>query len=113
MTTPPSPSSDLERLRALGFTPEDLARVTGVRNRTAVAWLRGARMPRADHEERLASLAEIANHAARVVKQDAVALWLRSPIPAFDGQVALDLIARRQDQHVHTMIRALEEGVFT
>jgi hypothetical protein len=42
-----------------------------------------------------------------------IAVWLRKPVPALDGEKPIDLIARGESVRVERLISALEEAPFT
>jgi len=96
----------LDRLRALGFTTDEIH--TLVVSRRTLARRRAANEPLSLSEtDRTLRLERIAEHAERVFhNREKAQLWLRSEIVALDGSRPIDLLqtesgARKVEQVLH------------
>ncbi len=94
----------------LGFSQEELARVTGYSVRAVAGWeagkkLSGAARQKVVETDRLrAALAEIMPAAA-------VGEWMRTPNPAFEGQTPIQVIERGEADRIWRMIVQIDSGV--
>ena len=66
---------------------------------------------RREAEERLLELRAVVDLARRVMRDDAVRLWLRSPSVDLDYRKPLDVIAAGDYQRAIDLLLALAEGV--
>jgi uncharacterized protein (DUF2384 family) len=55
---------------------------------------------------------EIVERLARVI-EPYIAVWLREPVPALDGERPIDVTARGEPGRVERLISALEDAPFT
>jgi hypothetical protein len=60
------------------------ARDTGAGLSTAEAWLARRRAPSGARAERLLELSAIVEQAGRVLRADAIPVWLNKPVPSLD-----------------------------
>ena len=63
------------------LTARDIARATGAGQSTVEAWLARTRAPSGTRAERLLELAAIVEQAARVLRPEAIPVWLNKPVP--------------------------------
>jgi transcriptional regulator with XRE-family HTH domain len=95
---------------SLGFSQEELARVTGYSVRAIAGWeagkkLSGAARQKVVETDRLrAALAEIMPAAE-------VGTWMRAPNPAFEGQTPIQVIERGETDRIWLMIVQIDAGV--
>ena len=64
-----------------GVDTADLARVSNTNPRSVARWRTQQTAPRREAEERLLELRAVVDLAGKVIRGDAVRLWLRSPDP--------------------------------
>jgi len=94
----------------LGFSQEELARVTGYSVRAIAGWeagkkLSGAARQKVVETERLrAALAEI-------MPPSDLGNWMRTPNPAFEGQTPIQVIERGEADRIWRMILQIDAGV--
>lgn len=94
----------------LGFSQEELARVTGYSVRAIAGWeggkkLSGAARQKVVETDRLrAALSEIMPAAD-------VGEWMRTPNPAFEGQTPIQVIERGEADRIWRMIIQIDSGV--
>lgn len=94
----------------LGFSQQELARVTGYSVRAIAGWeagkkLSGAARQKVVETDRLrAALAEIMPAAQ-------VGEWMRTPNPAFEGQSPIRVIERGEADRIWRMIAQIDSGV--
>jgi DNA-binding transcriptional regulator YiaG len=62
------------------LTARDIARATGTGQSTVEAWLARTRAPSGTRAERVLELAAIVEQAARVLRPDAIPVWLNKPV---------------------------------
>jgi uncharacterized protein (DUF2384 family) len=55
----------------------------------------------------------IVERLARVIEPSYIAVWLRKPVPALDGERPIDVIARGESARVGRLVSALEDAPFT
>lgn len=95
---------------SLGFSQEELARVTGYSVRAIAGWeagkkLSGAARQKVVETDRLrAALSEIMPAAE-------VGTWMRAPNPAFEGQTPIQVIERGEADRIWRMIVQIDAGV--
>ncbi|WP_428115042.1 antitoxin Xre/MbcA/ParS toxin-binding domain-containing protein [Candidatus Poriferisodalis sp.] len=94
--------------RRAGIRPRhrDAARV-----RNAVHRRHPVAVPSREAEERLLELRAVVDLARRVIREDAIRLWLRTPDPDLGYRKPLDVIAAGEYQRVIDLLLALAEGV--
>ncbi len=115
MPTPsPTPALELAQLYESDVVgTADLARVTGASPRSVARWRAGDAAPREQAERRLRELHAIVDLASRVMSDDAIRYWLRSPNPDLGYEKPLDLVAAGSHQRVTDLLLGLAEGVTT
>ena len=112
--SPPSPALVVAQLYERDVVgPGELARVTGTSQRTVARWRAGDAAPREQAERRLREVRTIVDLASRVMPDDAIRYWLRSPNPDLGYEKPLDLIAEGSHQRVTDLLLGLAEGVTT
>ena len=89
----------------------DLARVSDTNPRSVARWRTQQTAPRREAEERLLELRAVLDLARRVIREDAIRLWLRTPDPDLGYRKPLDVIAVGEYQRVIDLLLALAEGV--
>ncbi|WP_420621876.1 antitoxin Xre/MbcA/ParS toxin-binding domain-containing protein [Candidatus Poriferisodalis sp.] len=89
----------------------DLARVSDTNPRSVARWRTQQTAPRREAEERLLELRAVVDLARRIIREDAIRLWLRSPDPDLGYRKPLDVIASGEYQRVIDLLLALAEGV--
>ena len=95
------------------LTARDIARATGAGQSTVEAWLARTRAPSGTRAERLLELAAIVEQAARVLRADAIPVWLNKPVPSLEHEKPIDLIARGEYRRVADVLAGLETATFS
>lgn len=112
MTSRTTLTSLLDHLYESGVVDTaDLARVSDTNPRFVARWNVGNATPRREAEERLLELRAVVDLARRVMRDDAVRYWMRSPNPELGYEKPLDLIAAGEYQRVVDLLLALAEGM--
>ena len=89
----------------------DLARVSDTNPHSVARWRTKQTAPRREAEERLLELRAVVDLARKVIRDDAVRLWLRSPDPDLGYRKPLDVIAAGEYQRLIDLLLGLAEGV--
>jgi putative toxin-antitoxin system antitoxin component (TIGR02293 family) len=95
------------------LTARDIARATGAGQSTVEAWLAHRRRPSGTRAERLLELAAIVEQAVRVLRPEAVPVWLNKPIESLDHDKPIDVIARGEYVRVADVLAGLESATFS
>jgi predicted transcriptional regulator len=105
-------SLDVREIRqGLGLSRERFARLLDVSARTVERWEEHDELPsRAGVRQRLLTLREIEEMGRLVYEPAALRRFLASPMPAFGGQSALQLVAAGQSGRVLGALASLYEG---
>jgi len=94
------------------LTARDIATATGAGLSTVEAWLARLRAPRGARAQRLLELAAIVEQAARVLRPEAIPVWLNKPVPALHHDKPVELIARGEYRRVAELLAELETPTF-
>jgi transcriptional regulator with XRE-family HTH domain len=106
-------ADEARRIRDTGhLSDRDIARATGAGVSTVGAWMRRTRSPRGERAERLAALSAIIERLAGVMEPSYIPVWLYEPLPAFDDEKPIDLLAAGEWRRVARLISALESPTF-
>jgi putative toxin-antitoxin system antitoxin component (TIGR02293 family) len=95
------------------LTARDIARATGAGQSTVEAWLARTRAPSGTRAERLLELAAIVEQAARVLRPEAIPVWLNKPVPSLEQNKPIELIARGDYRRVADVLAGLETATFS
>jgi putative toxin-antitoxin system antitoxin component (TIGR02293 family) len=95
------------------LTARDIARATGAGQSTVEAWLARTRAPSGTRAERLLELAAIVEQAARVLRPEAIPVWLNKPVPSLEQHKPIELIARGEYRRVADVLAGLETAMFS
>jgi uncharacterized protein (DUF2384 family) len=95
------------------LTARDIARATGAGQSTVEAWLARTRGPSGARAQRLVELAAIVEQAARVLRAEAIPVWLNKPVPALDHDKPVEVIARGDYRRVADLLAGLETASFS
>lgn len=98
-----------EARQGLGVTRKVFSRLTGFSERSIASWESGRR-PSPQSRQRLLEMRRLQEALARIMDRDAIAAWLSSPNPAFDGLKPLEVIERGQIDRIWRMVFLLESG---
>lgn len=111
----PAPTMRLRELRAaLGLSRERMARLLDVSAKTIERWETSGRPPtRQTPLRRLAQLEQIAELGQMVYTPEGVHLFMRTPLPAFDGRTALQLIEQEEWRQVLGLLATEYEGGYS
>jgi hypothetical protein len=90
----------------------DVARIVGASTRTVFRWATGEATPRGESRDRLLELAAVSEHASKVMRPEAVGVWLQQPNAMLNFDKPSDLIAAGEYRRVIGAIQAIGEGVF-
>ena len=97
-------------LRAdFGLTREDMAQLSGFSLRAVAGWA-GGEVPSAAAQRRLREVRRLLDGLATVFQAKGVVRWLRTPNPAFGGQVPLEVVGRGEGDRLWAMIYELGSG---
>jgi len=100
---------EAQRVHAVvGLSDRMIAAATGAKPSTVRGWLAGRSEPTGVRAERLIELSELTGRLARVVRHDAIPVWLNRPIVALDDDKPIELIARGEYRRVAKLIAELE-----
>jgi uncharacterized protein (DUF2384 family) len=99
--------------RLAPLTARDIARATGAGQSTVEAWLARTRAPSGTRAERLLELAAIVEQAARVLRPEAIPVWLNKPVPSLEHDKPIELIARGEYRRVGDVLAGLETATFS
>jgi uncharacterized protein (DUF2384 family) len=99
--------------RLAPLTARDIARATGAGQSTVEAWLARTRAPSGTRAERLLELAAIVEQAARVMRADAIPVWLNKPVPSLEHDKPIDVVARGDYRRVADVLAGLETATFS
>ena len=115
VTEPRIESPPLETLHdirtALGLSQEKMAYVFDVSAKTIQRWEQSGALPRSDRQlALLTQLREIAELAHIVYTPKGVALFMRTPLPVFDGRTALHLLHLGEGNRVFGSLAMTYEG---
>jgi hypothetical protein len=91
-----------------GLSDRLIAAATGAKPSTVRGWLAGRSEPTGVRAERLIELSELVGRLARVLRADAIALWLQRPALALDDDKPVELIARGEYRRVAKLIAEIE-----
>lgn len=94
-----------------GLSREKFARLTGFSVRALASWESGAQKPGEQARLRLVEMKRLLTALATVVRSTAIADWLDTPNPAFDGLKPIEVVERGQIDRLWRMIFQLESGV--
>jgi uncharacterized protein (DUF2384 family) len=89
------------------------ARDTGAGLSTAEAWLARRRAPSGARAERLLELSAIVEQAGRVLRADAIPVWLNKPVASLEQDKPIDVIARGDYRRVADVLAGLETATFS
>jgi len=95
-----------------GLSRTEVAQILRTSPRTVVRWASRQAAPRGETRERLLELAVVSQRAAKVMKPEAVSIWLFEPNVFLDFERPVDLVASGQYRDVIGAIDAIGEGVF-
>jgi|SRR4051794_35804467 uncharacterized protein (DUF2384 family) len=95
------------------LTARDIARATGAGLSTVEAWLARRRAPSGPRAERLLELSAIVELAGRVLRPEAIPVWLNKPVPSLEHDKPIDLIARGEYRRVADVLAGLESAAFS
>jgi transcriptional regulator with XRE-family HTH domain len=96
----------------LGLSRERMARLFDVSAKTIERWeIKGTLPPAADDRRRFGQLLMIIELGRIVYGDEGLQLFLRTPMPVFDGMTALELIERNQEEIVYSALAADYEGL--
>jgi len=101
-------ASTIAHLGSLGLSETDLARATGVGPSSAHDWLLGSSTPTGPAAARVTELVTAVERLELLIKRDYIAEWLRSPVPALDGDGPLDVIGAGDYRRLARVISGLE-----
>ena len=96
--------------RKLDVTQKVMARILGVTERTIID-LEGGRPLSEGIGRRLTELDRLQRELGKVVRSQAIGLWLTEPNDAFDGDAPADLIAKGKIDLLWQMVFELRSGV--
>ena len=107
-------SDEAVHIRELApLTPRDIARATGAGQSTVEAWLARTRAPSGTRAERLLELAAIVEQATRVLRPEAIPVWLNKPVASLEQDKPIDVIARGDYRRVADVLAGLETATFS
>jgi hypothetical protein len=105
---------EIERIKQVApLSDADIARATGTNPETVGSWRAGRVAPDETRTRRLVELREVVEHAARVVKTQAIPAWLNRPMPRLEGQTMSERIAAGAYRDALGVIGELEYPTFT
>jgi len=91
-----------------GLSDRLIAEATGARPSTVRGWLSGRSEPSGARAERLVELSAMTDRLARVVRPEAIGVWLIRPNVALEDERPIDLIARGEYLPVARVISSIE-----
>ena len=101
----------LEIRQSLDLSQERMSYLLHVSAKTLGRWEKRETLPSAEAKQCLAKLKEVAELAQMVYTSEGVSEFLTTPMPAFDGYTALDLIRLGQHDKVIAQLAADYEGL--
>lgn len=97
--------------RRVGLSEADIARATGVAERTVRRWLGGAAITR-DNADRLDDLRTVAAELAVAMTAQGIVTWLRNRNRLLDYERPLDLLGDGRFREVMGAVEALRNGEY-
>jgi len=91
-----------------GLSDRLIAEATGAKPSTVRGWLSGRSEPSGVRAKRLVELSAMTDRLARVVRPEAISVWLIRPNVALDDERPIDLIARGEYMPVSKVISGIE-----
>ena len=86
-----------------------VVRLTGFSPRSVAKWSEGV-PPSAKQEKALMEMDRLLDGLSRVMRPEQVGHWLKTPNPAFDGSMPLQLVERGEIDRIWHMLFDLESG---
>jgi uncharacterized protein (DUF2384 family) len=100
---------EAQRMRDIAHLSDALiAKATGAQPSTVRDWFAGRSSPTGKRAERLIELSEMTDRLARVMQAEYIPVWLQRPIPVFDDEKPIELLARGDYRPVADVIADLE-----
>ena len=91
-----------------GLSDRLIAQATGAKPSTVRGWLAGRSEPSGARAERLVELSAMTERLSRVVRPEAIGVWLIRPNVALEDERPIDLIARGDYLPVARVISSIE-----
>ncbi|MGL6095166.1 MAG: antitoxin Xre/MbcA/ParS toxin-binding domain-containing protein [Fimbriiglobus sp.] len=115
-TSLPSPTPPVPLVAALrakfGVPRKTFSRLTGFSERVIANWESGEPMSEPSLR-RIREIERLRDRLVEVVSAAAIAVWLDTPNPAFDGLKPLEVVERGEVDRLWQMLFYLESGVAT
>jgi len=100
------------RLRkSLGFSQEQMARITGLSIRTISSLENDNKNPTKDDNRRYQELRNLYKEISMLIKSDAIGDWLLTPNEALGNFSPIELIERGEVDRVWRLVWRLQEGI--
>lgn len=89
---------------------EKFRRLSGFSVRSQASWESGHKAPGEQARLRLAELGRLHRALAHVLRADAIARWIDTPNPAFEGLKPVEVVERGQIDRLWKMIFLMDSG---
>lgn len=96
--------------RRLGFSQEELARITGYSVRAIAGWEAGKKLSGAARQK-VVETERLRGALAEIVPASELGEWMRTPNPAFEGQTPIQVIECGEADRIWRMIIQIDSGV--
>ena len=94
----------------LGFSQEEMARVTGYSVRAIAGWEAGKKLS-GPARQKIVETERLSAALAEIMPPGDLGEWMRTPNPAFEGQTPIQVIERGQTDRIWRMIIQIDSGV--
>jgi transcriptional regulator with XRE-family HTH domain len=102
-----------EAHEALGLTYRQIAAAIGADESTLHRWRSGESEPRSVFRSRMDALHEFQQELFDLVAPGAARQWLRTPVPALDGQTPLNLLDQGRIEPLTRLLMRMNLGIST